>query len=97
MHQNIQWIRIKVFLLKICPAHRRPWSHNEWAFLVSLGTAFDSINLKIAPDNLHVIAGDLASNHLQVIRRAHLVSNNDEQRTYYAACYTKRVPIAVNG
>ena len=31
MHQNVQWVHITV-----CPAHRRPWSHNLWAFLVSL-------------------------------------------------------------
>ena len=32
MHQNIQWIRIIVCWLKICPAHL---SHNMWIFLLN--------------------------------------------------------------
>ena len=35
MHQNIQWIRIKLYQLKM-RAHRLPWSHNLWVFLVEL-------------------------------------------------------------
>ena len=36
MHQNFQWIHVKVCVLKKLRAHQRPESHNLWAFLVIL-------------------------------------------------------------
>ena len=39
MHQTIQWIHIKVCLVKNLRAHRRSQSHNLWAFLVRSGLA----------------------------------------------------------